>query len=81
MASGVPIIASDLPSIREVLDKNNASFFESDSPQDLAENIKKLLENVDFANNLSEQAKKDVLKYTWQKRAEAILNFIQNDKR
>lgn len=77
MASGVPIIASDLPAIREILNKKNSVLVESDNPEAFAKGINKVLQNSDFANEISKQALKDVQNYTWQKRAESILDFIK----
>jgi glycosyltransferase involved in cell wall biosynthesis len=77
MASEKPILASDLPSIREVLNENNAVFFKPDDPQDLADKIKYILDNFDLAEKISTQAKIDVQNYTWDKRAEKIINFIK----
>jgi|SRR3989344_9061093 len=78
MASGKPIVASNLPSLREVLNDKNAFFFEPDNPKDLADAIKKILENRNLSNMISKQAFEDVKNYTWQKRAEKILNFIKS---
>ncbi len=77
MASNVPIIASDLVSIKEVLNKNNAIFFKPDDSKDLAEKIKNLLQNQDLSVKISTQALKDVQNYTWQKRAQKIINFVK----
>jgi glycosyltransferase involved in cell wall biosynthesis len=79
MASGVPIVASDLPSIREVLThEENAILITPDSPERLAEEIKNVLQNHDFTDKISKQAYSDVEKYTWEKRAEKILTFIKS---
>jgi len=43
MASEVPIVVSDLPSIREVLSENNSVLIELDSSKALIEGIKKVL--------------------------------------
>ena len=77
MASGVPIVASDLPSIREILNENNAVLVEPNNPGKLAEGIKRVLQDKDFADKISKQAFEDVKNYTWQKRAERILEFIK----
>ncbi|MDD2935317.1 MAG: glycosyltransferase family 4 protein, partial [Candidatus Pacebacteria bacterium] len=77
MSSGVPIVASDLPALKEVLNKNNSILVEPDSSESLAEGIKKVLEDKNLAENISRQALLDVAKYTWQKRAKAILNHIK----
>lgn len=78
MASGVPIVASDLPSIREILNENNAVLIESDNPIELATGIKEVLDDKNLAERISRQARLDVIKYTWEKRAENIINFIQD---
>lgn len=77
MASGRPIVASDLPSIREILNDNNAVFFESDNPISLAEAIKNVLEDASLANKISQKALADVRNYTWEERAKNIINFIK----
>ena len=56
MASNIPIIASDLPSIKEILNENNAIFFKPDNAEDLAKNIKDILQNSEFADKISKQA-------------------------
>ncbi|MCD6283897.1 glycosyltransferase family 4 protein [bacterium] len=92
MASQKPIVASDLPSIREILYPpliptfkeggnnrggiGNAILVEPDNPKALAEGIEFVLKNPDLSAKISEQAYKDVKKYTWKKRAEKILNFL-----
>jgi len=76
MAVGRPIVASDLPSIREILNESNAVLVESSNPHELAEGIKKVLSNKELADRISKQALKDVESYTWEKRAENITRFI-----
>jgi len=78
MASKRPIIASNIPSITEILNKNNAYLFEADNPNDLAEKIKYIINNPDESNKLVSQAWQDVQKYTWSNRIKRILNFIDN---
>lgn len=73
MASGRPIVASDLPSIREILNENNAVLVEPNSPVKLAEGIKRVLMDNILAEKIANQALIDVRNYTWQKRAEKII--------
>ncbi|HEY4499665.1 MAG TPA: glycosyltransferase family 4 protein [Candidatus Paceibacterota bacterium] len=75
MTSGIPIIASDLPSIREVLNESNAYFAKPDNPQSFAEVIKTVIENKAVAKQKAEQASRDIELYTWKKRAEIITHF------
>jgi len=77
MASKRPIIASDLPSIREILNESNAILVEPDDPEELARGIQKVLESQELAEKISAKAFQDVQQYTWQKRAAKILKFIQ----
>lgn len=77
MASKRPIIASDLPSIREVLNENNCFFCRPDDPADLSKKIEMILRKKDLADKLSEQAYQDVKNYTWEERAKNIINFIK----
>jgi glycosyltransferase involved in cell wall biosynthesis len=77
MSSGVPIIASDLDSLKDVLNEDNAVFFEPDNSSDLSLKIQNILDNESVAKNISEQTLEDVQKYTWQKRVENIIKFIK----
>ena len=78
MAARRPIVASNLPSIGEILShKHNAFLTTSDDPQALAAAIRWVIENPDAASKLAEQAYLDVREYTWDKRAQGILNFIK----
>ena len=58
MASGRPIVASGLPTIREVLNDTNAVVVPPGNPQKLADAIQALLNNPAHAQAIAEQAKK-----------------------
>lgn len=75
MASGRPIVASDLPSIREVVSEHEAYLVEPDSPQALADGVLRALSTGD-APVRAEAACKKVNEYTWDTRAEHILSCI-----
>ena len=76
MASGRPIIASDLPAIREVLNDKNALFFKPENSDDLVRAIKMLKASPTLGYHLSRQAMADVQNYTWQNRAKNMLAVI-----
>ncbi len=78
MASKKPIVASDLPSIREILNDNNSILINPDSERGLENGIIKLLNDDYLSNQISKQAFADVQCHTWQKRAEEILDFIKS---
>jgi len=80
MAAGVPILATDLPSIREVLRHGeNAWLVPPGDPKALTEGIRHLLENSNLAERLARQAKEDVRQYTWKRRAAVILRHVLGD--
>ena len=77
MASGVPIVTSDLPSIREVLSDEDALFV---PPEDEAALVRALQDTLLHKKNTAlraERARLKVYQYTWEERARAILAFIQ----
>lgn len=76
MASGVPIIASDLPSLREIVDDSLVYFFKPDDGEILSKVIMEALNNYDEAKRKGGRALALAESYSWQKRAENILSFI-----
>jgi len=76
MAARRPIVASDLPSIREILNEENAILVRPDDPLALAEGIVKLSENTAMGDSLVRMAFQDVQSFTWDKRAEKVLEFV-----
>lgn len=77
MASGVPIVASRLPSISEVLSDGNAILVEPGNPSALADGIRGALDDSTRARKLAEQAREDVRQYTWEARGARIYDFIR----
>jgi glycosyltransferase involved in cell wall biosynthesis len=74
MAGGVPILTTDLPSIREVLQHGETAWLvKPGNPADLAAGIKHLLTETCLKNTLSSAARKAVTKHTWEQRACTIL--------
>ena len=70
MASGRPIVASDLPAIREVLrDAENALLVEPGNAQALAAGIQRIMDDTALGARLAAQARLDVQAFTWAKRA------------
>jgi glycosyltransferase involved in cell wall biosynthesis len=70
MAAGRPIVASDLPSIREVLrDGDNAILVEPGNPHALTEGIRRIKNDPALGETLAGRALQDVRAYTWDARA------------
>jgi glycosyltransferase involved in cell wall biosynthesis len=80
MAAGKPIVASSLPSIREILNETNAIFFEPDNSSSLAGSIRKVLGDEGLGRRISFQSLDDVRKYTWENRAKNIIDFINKNE-
>jgi glycosyltransferase involved in cell wall biosynthesis len=77
MASGRPIVASDLPSLREVLaDGRNAVLVEPGNPQALTAGIRRIKEDPALAERIARQALEDVRDYTWDRRAERLETLL-----
>lgn len=81
MASGVPIVASRLPSISEVLNDKNAVLVEAENGKILAQGIKSVMTDIQLSQTLARQASNDVKNYTWEKRGIAIAEFIKQTMR
>jgi glycosyltransferase involved in cell wall biosynthesis len=78
MAAGVPIVASDLPSLREVLrDGDNALLVAPGDAAAAAGAIDRLLADPALARRLASQALLDVRAYTWDARAARLLEFLK----
>ncbi len=67
MASGKPVIASNLPGVRSVVRENENGFlFEPKNSKDLAEKIQTIIENSMLKKEMGENSRKIVLeKYVW----------------
>ncbi len=77
MASGVPIVASDLPSMREIVDETMVTFTTPDDSRALAKAITFVLGDSGKVKVKAQRAFEVVHQFTWQKRARAILTFIE----
>jgi glycosyltransferase involved in cell wall biosynthesis len=78
MASGNPIIATELPSTMEVLaHEKNALLTPPEEPGALAAAILRLRDDRTLAEKLAARAARDVLDYTWEARAGQILDFVR----
>ncbi len=75
MASGTPIVASNVPSLREVLNEQTAAFVEADNRQTLATGIKEALADPG-SPALALAAQEEAKKYTWSSRAQKILTEL-----
>jgi len=73
LAAGKPIVASDLPSIREILTGEEALFVPSGDPEALAAGLVRLKDDAALCARLATHAQALSLSYTWETRAKRIL--------
>lgn len=76
MASRRPMVASDLPSLREVLHEENAILVRPDDPASLSAGLRSVFNSPEKGRLLSEKAFQDVQKYTWQQRSKIIAGVL-----
>ncbi len=78
MALGLPIVASDLPSVREALtDGTNARLFKPGQPKALAAALQELCSNTKLAARFGEQAGRDSRHYSYEARARRLLALFE----
>lgn len=76
MASGVPIVASDVQSLREILDEDTAFLVRPNDPEALATGVEQALKDTEEALRRAARARSAATSYTWDARAQGILSFI-----
>jgi glycosyltransferase involved in cell wall biosynthesis len=77
MAAGRPIVASDLPSIREVLtDGETALLVRPGNAAAIAATVRRLIEDRALAARLARSAQAAVADFSWQRRAERLELFL-----
>jgi glycosyltransferase involved in cell wall biosynthesis len=82
MASGRPIVASDVPAVREVVtDGETAVLVPPDDPQALGEGIAHVLDVPTLAERIGTNGRAWVRKRTWETRAKAIRTFVDGTLR
>lgn len=76
IASGRPVVASDLPSSRAILKEGQAVFFVQGNEKSLAEAVNKVLDDKVLADSLVEKSAEIALNNTWETRANRIHQLI-----
>jgi len=77
MASGLPIVASDIAVHREICDRA-AVFFDHFSPEELARQIMKLTRSREECQELSRRARTRSLDFSWAKHAQELLKLANS---
>jgi glycosyltransferase involved in cell wall biosynthesis len=75
-AAGVPMLVSDVPSTRYLLNPNLAIFFTLDDPESFERGVLELLRNSSLSQEISRDAQQWARDQTYHSRAQIIQNFI-----
>lgn len=79
MATGIPILASNIGSVSEVLTNNNAIIYKPNENSTIIEGIETFLSEKEKNKKLSKNALQNIKdKYIWDIRVQNIINFIKN---
>lgn len=80
MASAIPMVVSDFPYWRQLLDGCDCAFFvDPKNPQDIAEKLMWLVEHDEEARIMGERGRKAVLAiYNWEHEAKILCNAYEN---
>ncbi|HYM61110.1 MAG TPA: glycosyltransferase [Thermoanaerobaculia bacterium] len=76
MASGVAVVASDVPPVREIIrDRENGWLVHPDRPAELARALRILLDHPELTASLGRKARQTIEKsFTWRQSTEALRN-------
>lgn len=77
LAARIPLVVSDIPSLRSVVSEQQVTFFSPDDPVDLAQEIEEVLASGDVVQDKASAAFELSRQYSWSKRAQKIIKFIE----
>ena len=77
MASGTPIVASDLPAVREILNEDNSFLCETDMPASIAGGVAAVFRDPALAAARAARARSLASLYSWESRARVIINALE----
>ncbi len=80
MSHQTPVIASDIPSLREITG-GNALFFNPNSQQELEQKMQLVLKSKNELKDITTSAQKYIEKYDWKKMAEQTLKIYESSTR
>lgn len=77
MGAGCAIVASDLPSIREIIGPDDAILVHPQSPKQLAEAIRYLTSNPHIAASMGMRLRSRAEDFTWERRASRLIGMLR----
>jgi glycosyltransferase involved in cell wall biosynthesis len=80
LSRGVPIVAADLPAIRDFLaDESAGAFFQPEHAEGLAKALLAVLADAQRYQQYGEKARKLAQQYLWKEQAQAMLKLIERE--
>ena len=76
LAVGRPILSSELPVLKEILNENNSVLLPPEDVEKWADAIEKVKGNPEHSKSLGVEAKRNAENFSWQSRAEKILSEL-----
>jgi glycosyltransferase involved in cell wall biosynthesis len=81
LSSGLPLLATDTGGTKEILeDGENGFIIKMKNASDIAEKIKKLMDDSELREKMAEISRKKALEMSWEKIAKEYLNLYKNIK-
>ena len=77
MASGLPVVASQISAIPEVC-RDAAVYFQPENPESMAEKVVSILEDEDLRKRLIARGKERAREFSWKKAAAETLAFYES---
>lgn len=78
MGCSIPVVASDLPPLREILvNGQNGLLYEPDNPLDLARQVRRLAGDQDLRRAITRRAYDDAQEHSYERRAKKLLELIE----
>jgi len=80
LASGVPLISSDLPVLREVLiNEYNSLLVPPEDYEEWVLALSRLIDDKNLSDSIGKQAHTDYKSmYTWEKRADSLIRILKS---
>lgn len=78
MAAGIPMVVSDLPSLRDILSDEEAEFVAPDSAAALGEGLRRLIADPNRRYHMGKRLRIRAPRHSWSRRAERILTWMRD---
>jgi len=76
MAKGTPVISSDHPCMKEILE-SSAYYFDAENIDNIVSSTEKVLENKNLRRELTDKGYKQIEKYSWKRMARETLEIYE----